>query len=345
MRIVIFKVNNLGDNVVFVPVVQELRRRCPDWHLTLLTTPTEAALYGGPLGPQRIITAGKKEFDRSYRRPWQLLRWILRVRRLRPDACLIAFDQGSAVHLVAKLSGAKVRIGGNLENIKVAGSVTTDVPMPADTRASSWNWETGRALVRALDRGEDWPERPREPDLRHLLPAVPTPRTSRRVVVVHPGASRKMNQWGVPHFAAVASLLAGDFEVRWIAHGPAPAEAPPGTQLARVGTLAELAATVADADLFLGNNSGPMHVANALGRPVVVVNGPSGYGWEPSWHPGTWDVLRHPNLYCAPCERPNKEMKVCANLAEPMACLRYWTPAKVEAACRARLDQPREARP
>ena len=76
MKVVVFKFNHLGDNVVFVPAVQALRRLQPDWDLTLLTTPNEAELYRGPGGPQEVLTSPKAAFDRSHRRPWVLARWI-----------------------------------------------------------------------------------------------------------------------------------------------------------------------------------------------------------------------------------------------------------------------------
>jgi hypothetical protein len=64
-------------------------------------------------------------------------------------------------------------------------------------------------------------------------------------------------------------------------------------------------------------------------------------GWDPYWHRERWTALRHPNLYCAPCEPPNIEIKGCANLDNPMACLKYWTVKKVEEACRAQLELSR----
>lgn len=218
-------------------------------------------------------------------------------------------------------------------------SMTTEVPMPADTCAATWNWQTGEALVQALGYGKVWPLNPPAPNLSHLLTVGRPSVGSRKVIVVHPGSNREMNQWGVANFAAVAANLAGDFEVRWIAHGPAAPAAPDGARLIRVGSLAELAQEAAQADLFLGNNSGPMHIANAVNCAGVVIDGPSGFGWDPQWHPERWQVLRHPHLPCQPCDRPNTETKACANLASPMACLKYWTPASVEAVCREWLDR------
>jgi len=337
VRIVVFKFNHLGDNVVFVPAVQALRRAHPDWHLTVLTTPNEAALYGGPLGPQEILVAHKEDFDKSYRRPWVLAHWMWRVRRLRPDACLISFDQATAAHLVAKHSGARIRIGGNLQHIRVAGSLTQEVSMPPDACPATWHWHMARSLERALCKGCLLPESAPPPHLGFLAPRETPARIGRRRVVVHAGASRYLNQWPRERFAAVATSLSRDHEVVWITHGGTTGDAPQGTVAAPVGSIQELAVRLLEGDLFLGNNSGPMHLANALGRPGVVVTGPSAMGWNPYWNREKWTVLRHPSLSCAPCERPNKALEGCVNAGEPMACLNYWTAGRVEAACRERL--------
>jgi ADP-heptose:LPS heptosyltransferase len=338
MRVVIFKFNHLGDNVVFVPVVQALRQRRPDWQVTLLTTPLEAALYGGPLGPQETLVCPKRAFDKSYQRPWRLAWWIWSIRRRRPDACLISFDQGTAAHLVAKLSGARVRIGGNLGHIRTRGSLTREVGEPTDQKPATWHWHMARELARSFGGDDGWPSEPPPPDLRHLLTTGARKRGPRKRIVVHSGASRPINQWAPERFASVARALSNDFEVIWIAHGDTTGPAPNGTTLAPVSSLGEFADWLASADLFLGNNSGPMHLANALGCPGVAVTGPSASGWDPFWHRERWTVLRHPELRCGPCEKLSEALKGCANLAEPMVCLSYWTEERVEAACRSRLE-------
>lgn len=338
MNVVIFKFNHLGDNVVFVPVVQAIRRLRPDWNLTLLTTPGEAALYEGTLAPQRILTYPKQGFDKAYRRPWVLARWLLQVRSARPDACLISFDQATVAHLIAKHSGARIRVGGNLQHIRVAGSLTSEVPLPADGCPASWHWEMARSLAGALGKNDDWPEVAPCPDLSHLAGTGGGSKPARARIVVHAGASRYLNQWPRERFAAVATSLARDHEVVWITHGGTTGDAPAGTIPAPVGSLREFASWIAPARLFLGNNSGPMHLANAFGCPGVVVTGPSAPGWNPYWHRERWTVLRHPKLACSPCEKPNKALEGCANVESPMACLAYWTPERVEAACRSRLN-------
>lgn len=345
MNVLLVKLNHLGDNVVFVPVVQALRARCPDWQLTLLTTPNEAGLYGGPLGPQEVVSCPKRAFDKSYRRPWRLARWIWEVRRRRPDACIVSFDQGTVAHLVAKLSGARIRIGGNLDFVRVSQSVTQEIPMPPDARPASWNWAMARALARALGREGGWPEAPPPPDFSFLLPRREVVPAQRKRVVVHAGAGKYLNRWPAERFAAVAASLARDFDVVWVDHEESAGAAPEGASRAVTQSVGGLAELLAGADLVLCNNSGPMHLASALGRPGVAVTGPSARGWDPYWHAERWTVLRHPDLSCAPCERPDRELECCANTASPLACLKYWTAQRVESICRERLRHPGSAQP
>jgi ADP-heptose:LPS heptosyltransferase len=344
MKILVFKLNSLGDNVVFVPVIQALRSRFPDWRITLLTTPNEAELYGGPLGPQERIIYEKSRFNGAYKRPWELARWVLRTRAMAPDACLVAFDQSNVAHLAARFSGARVRVGGNLERIRVRHSLTEVVPLPGDLRPVTWNWRMAGELVKTLAPSAPWPETPPPPDLSHLL-ADSTPPGTRLRVVVHPGAGGMLNQWGEERFARVAAALASDFDVAWIRRSGHSGPVPKGAELHDVATVSELARSLAQADLYLGNNSGPMHLANALGRHGVAVTGPTSTGWNPYWHPERWTILRHPNLACSPCEKPTVALEGCANREFPMACFAYWTEDKVEAACRSSLASLAEGRP
>ena len=194
-----------------------------------------------------------------------------------------------------------------------------------------------RAFARSAGSEVGWPEDLPPPDLSHLAFAAPLPHGASKRVVIHPGAGGPLNQWPLERFAAVAAALSRDYEVIWINHGRTTVPAPLGTKgLRSIRSIAELAGWLADADLFLGNNSGPMHLANALGRPGVAVTGPTTTGWDPFWNREDWTVLRHPGLYCAPCEKTTVALEGCANTAAPMACLDYWTPGKVEEACRLR---------
>jgi ADP-heptose:LPS heptosyltransferase len=84
--------------------------------------------------------------------------------------------------------------------------------------------------------------------------------------------------------------------------------------------------------LAVTNDTGPMHVAAALGKPVVALFGPT----EPA-RTGPYGQLEHVlrlSLPCIPCQ------KATCHFAEPLACLTRLTPERVFAAVRVRLENP-----
>jgi heptosyltransferase-3 len=136
-----------------------------------------------------------------------------------------------------------------------------------------------------------------------------------RFVQVHPGSRWLFKCWPAERTAALISQLAADGHAVLITGAPDPRErllvdaiaaALPDAVRARVAdatgtlTLRELAAVTARARLFIGVDSAPMHIAAAMGTPVVALFGPSG---EHEW--GPWRVparvvvsTMHP---CRPC--------------------------------------------
>lgn len=140
------------------------------------------------------------------------------------------------------------------------------------------------------------------------------------LVVLHPGATHSTQRWGAAAFAALAAGLAARGAARVILTGGpgdaalvaavlrgvheagSPSPAPPSVLAAVDLALPELAALLAWAAVFVGNNSGPLHLAAALGRPTVSVMGPTvAARWTPRG-PGH-AVLRAPGLGCLGCAR------------------------------------------
>jgi ADP-heptose:LPS heptosyltransferase len=336
LRVALFKTNYLGDNVVFVPVAQELRRVRPGWRITLITSPNEAPLYEGCIPKDDILTVGPLEMKEAWRRPTYAARWWSELRRRSLDASLVSYDQGSFAHLLARVAGGSVRVGGAGLRIKARGMMTHTTERAQGWSIAKWNWEMGRTLVRALDPSAAWAENPPAPDLGHLT--VPVARVPGRVVI-HAGSKWLHTRWPLENYVELARRLSTRAEVIWVeVPETSGAALPEGVRSQRCANVRELCQLLASASLFVGNNSGPMHVANAVGTPLVALTGASAPEWNPSWHPASSTVLRTPGLACAPCERVQFSPGFCANTEEPVACLRRLSVGLVESECRGRLD-------
>lgn len=335
MDLAFFKVNHLGDTLVFLPIVQTLARTRSDIRPTLWIDERWAPLFGRDMPPSRLVAVSATEFFSAWRRPAQFAAHFRRLKAVRAAGSLLSPDQGTTAHLLARLAGGRIRTGTTDVARRFSG-LTHHVPWRPGWGYGKWNWEIARVLLRAAGIN-DWPADPPAPDLSHLVAAREP--GSRPHIVIHAGAKQRLRQWPVERFAALAERLAANADVTWVARPDiAPVELPAPVRVVPIESLAAFVATLAGATLFVGNNSGPMQLACALGIPGVVLTGPSHACWDPEWHRARWSVLRHPDLSCQPCETLAHGVTECRNRAAPLACLDYWTVERVLAECRARID-------
>jgi ADP-heptose:LPS heptosyltransferase len=160
-----------------------------------------------------------------------------------------------------------------------------------------------------------------------------------RLVCLHPTAGNDMKQWPVAYFAAVADRLVENNDARIIVIG-GPGEETVGVELLRqmrhadaavsvIGQipLGGLPALLTRCSLFLGNDSGPKHIAAGLGVPTVAVQ--SGSVDVHEWGPiGPHAVAVVRDVTCAPCYLPKPE-----DCRRGLACLKQLSPDAVYAAC------------
>ncbi len=333
MTVLISKVNQLGDNVVFLPVVQELRRMFPGMRIVVATSPVARDLYTRCVPGAEVITRRTAEFNGAWRRPWHLLSLAAEWRAFKPDAVLLGDDQGNVAHALAWASGAKLRVGPKIESIQTGRLLNHRVPLDLSLLVARQNWTIAGQFVALL--GGTLPENMPAPDLSGLVQGT----AGGPEIVIHAGASRAYKRWPMDRYVELANLLAKSHQVTWVEQGEEAVGLERTVSRFKPGDLGAFITLLAGARLFIGNNSGPMNIASALGTPGLIFNGPSTANWNPAWHAERFTLLTDAALACQPCDKLSHPVDVCQNTAEPMACMRRWSVEMAAEKARAMLSR------
>jgi heptosyltransferase-3 len=231
----------------------------------------------------------------------------------------VAEDMGNTAYFLALISGASKRIGTRPPYLKIPFAITHPVALNPGTAEAEKSWQLGSALVEAAG-GDPWLDTPPAPDLSHL---AGTPAESFDILI-HAGASREYKRWPLSRYQELAVRLAQDHRVGWIEVPEAPA--PANVETIQTRNLDELVSHLAKASLFIGNNSGPMNLASAMGVPSLIFIGPSPRSWDPYWHRNRIRILRDETLPCIECgARGMPPPDNCTNLTSPFACMNCWS--------------------
>jgi predicted lipopolysaccharide heptosyltransferase III len=350
MRILLVRLRQIGDVVFTTPAVHALRRRFPDAHLSYIVEPAAAPIVAHNPHLNQVIVAPRA---RGVRGLIDDLALGTRLRAERYDLA-IDFHGGPRASLLTWLSGAPERIGYD-----VAGRgwmYTRRIARPRELRPRH-SVENQWDLLAPL--GVAPPDRsvyPMEMPADAAVAAAVADRLTRagvagddRIVVIHVSAGNPFRRWPAAHFVdLVASLAAGDPRRRIIVSS-GPSERDAATRVvaearSRLGacaarqvpscgefSLTELRALLERASLYIGGDSGPLHVAATAGVPIVGLYGPTLPIRSMPWRADAYitESVDAGELPCRPCDQ-----RVC----EPgdFRCLTSIKPAQVvEAAERA----------
>ena len=176
------------------------------------------------------------------------------------------------------------------------------------------------------------------------LPKALTPLFDRPVACVHPGAGNEMKQWPEEHFIALIELLVtlsgvnvvlvGGQDEAQIGGRILSALARPAAIRSVIGelSLAGLTGLLSRCAFYVGNDSGPKHIAAAVGIPTVGIH--SGTVDPTEWGPmGPQAVAIARQMSCSPCY-----LNRVADCVRGLVCIRQIDPAVVFEACRRVLD-------
>jgi ADP-heptose:LPS heptosyltransferase len=275
---------------------------------------------------ESIISDGQiKFYPRKYlntgsylRRALSYAEFMYSIRKIQPDIA-IDLQGGHTSSLITMFSGAASRVGGSFTKRPYAYNAKVNV---SEGKHKVYSYLEIAAWVGAPVNDKNYRLQSagaRRVSLAYKLRNLDLV-AERRIVTVHPGVGWLQKLWPVSGFATIADwLTARDYQVVFVggageSHRTSEIIALLNHQTYNlVGSLSlgELMALFEMSSLFLGNDSGPMHLAAAMGTPVVAM---FGYADEARWGPRSEkSIVLRGKERCQDCSKKECRDPICIN--------------------------------
>lgn len=303
-RILIVRTDRIGDVILTTPAVKALRRAYPRAFISILVSPlTQDLVKGNPDVDEVMVD------DRTgrHRGPAGYGRLVSMIRSRHFDLA-VNFHTKKRTNLLCFLAGIPTRVG--YRDKKFGFLLTRPV---TDTRPQGVRHEARYCLdvlnavgieeermeifVPLQREAEDWAE---------ALVAEHHLDSARTLLAIHPGASCPTKRWPARRFVEVIEalrrkgpcsvILVGAEDNRSIAREVLVGLSHPAVDLTGKTTVAQLASLFKRCHLVVSNDSGPVHIAAAVGTPVVSIFTRN----QPGINPERWRPLGERSRYVAP---------------------------------------------
>ena len=326
MSLLLVRLRLIGDVVFTTPLIRALRRRFPTARLTYVVEQAAAPVVATNPHLSDVLVV-------PHRRGWRRLADDLRLARaLRASRYDVAIDLhgGPRSGWLTWASGAPVRVGYDVAGRSWMYTRVIHRPRELRPRHSVENqWDLLAAVDDAFEAPAD-PDRDRvempvelaaRDRVRARLRAFGAP-AGAELVVLHVSAGNPFRRWPEPAFAALAAGLAADRDRRWlvITSGPSDHAAAHRVIADARGRVPAAASRIVDADglsltdlralmdeaaLFIGGDSGPLHIAATSDVPIVGLYGPTLAARSGPWRPRALaaEAIDAGTLPCRPCEQ------------------------------------------
>jgi len=336
-KILLIRFRRIGDIILTTPALALLKRRRPNARVTYLVEEPYRRLVEGNPDLDRVLAVPPRQTRRAF------VRFLREVRRERYDV-LLDMHGGPRAAWTTLAGGARLKVGHGIKH----KSFLYDLTVPRKgTEGPIHSVETHAGLVLALGiefGKDDIPPLslpPARPEETARVEDIVAAAAAAKLVVVHIGAGNDFRDWGAERLAALTIKLGDVAGVRVALIGGAGDRGREAEIVRRLSetrsiplagrlNLIEIRELIARAALFVGPDSGPMHIAASTATPIVAYFGPTLPAHFGPWRPGVdpaKTVILQKDLTCRPCRQ-----REC--VTADFSCLRAITPDEVFAACR-----------
>lgn len=261
-RILVFSTTGVGDTLWGTPAIRAIKKQYPDAHLSVLTSSVGRQLLLHNPHIDKILTTFQPELKKQ-------------LQQIRADTALIFHISQRVMMPLSYFSGAGRIIGSEGIN-KGLDSLLTQ------TLEKRYEHEIERRLRLAKEIGtlSDGPEMEIFLTEKERKSVASYLKSKRPIIAIHPGAKDRFKQWPPHLFAEVGRkanatiLITGGKDEIPLAQTLSQ-QIPGSISLAGRLSLRELAALIEGVDLFLTNDTGPMHIAFAMQTQTIALFGPT----------------------------------------------------------------------
>jgi heptosyltransferase II len=314
VKILIRATNWVGDAIMALPALRAVRGRFPEAEIAVVARPYVADIYQGQGICDRLVAYDPRGTHRGFGGRERLAE---RLRTEKFDAALLLQNAFDAAWLAWR-AGIPKRIGYARDGRSLLLTKAIAAPRPGEIPAHEQfyylelirraGWADSLVGEKSIALAVTTASKQKVEDF--LLSAGVRPRASALRVAIGAGASYGSAKcWPPERFAYVAERLKAQFDADVILFGTAAETQVTSAiaagmkhtpiDLAGKTAIAELPALLSQCHLFIGNDSGAMHVAAAVGLPVVAVFGPTDPDGTAPVTPRCTILQEKP--YCSPC--------------------------------------------
>ena len=305
-NILIIKLRYIGDVLLATPTIRAIKAARPDVRVTMMVNRgTEDVLSGNP-DLDEIMVLDKGSLGAQSR--------LIAGLRHRQFDTVIDLTDGDRSAFLSWISGAPVRIGFNDEQ-RWRGHYYTKIVLSVSGTRHRVDRDLEALKPLGIQAGSTDPQLWLTPEevnsADHLLDQLGVQR-SQSIVILQPGARYWFKAWPPERFAELADRLTSQYGCQVLIGGSHQdidlaeqirqmAKSSP-INAAGCTTIKQFAAIAKKSALFVGSDSGAMHIASAVGTPVVALFGPSSpVEWGPRG--GAAEVI-YKGLDCRACFHP-----------------------------------------
>jgi predicted lipopolysaccharide heptosyltransferase III len=316
-HILVINLAFMGDVVLSTPVIRELQATYPQAAIDMMVTPAVASAAQGNPYVRQVICYDKRGSHKKFRNLWALLQGL----RQEKYDLVVSMNFALRGAALAWAIGATYRLGYDTQK---AGFFLTH---RADPDRSVVKKETQHHLdlLQAIGIVSD------NTSLEFQIPQAAEEslvkkyqgRTPRSLIVICPFGRYALKNWQIDKYVTVIKVLSEQTECVLI--GGAEERGQLATLQAEVGadvtvlagnlSLTEVAALLKKAKLLLTVDTGPLHLAAAVGTPIVALFGPTDHRkWGPE---GRQDRIFYHQTECWPCGKRECNHQSCLDKIEP----------------------------